>query len=67
MNTITIQVENQSILASLKKVLQAMNGVRILPKQKKSKSGLEEALEDIRCGRVSEYENSEEMFKKLGI
>lgn len=67
MDTLTIQVENPSILASLKKILKAMNGVEILPKSKMKKCGLEEALEDIRCGRVTEYKSSEDMFNKLGI
>lgn len=67
MNTLTIQVENPSILASLKKILKAMNGVEILPKSKTKKCDLEEALEDIRCGRVTEYKSSEDMFNKLGI
>lgn len=67
MATLTIQVENQSILYSLKKILKAMDGVEILPKSKTKKNGLEEAIDDIRCGRVTEFDSSEDMFKKLGI
>lgn len=67
MNTITIQVENPSIFAGLKKVLSSMNGVVILPKARKKKSGLEEALDDMRCGRVTTYKNADDMFEKLGI
>lgn len=67
MATLTIRVENPSILASLKKILKAMDGVEILPKSKTKKSGLEEALEDIRCGRVTEFDSSEDLFKKLGM
>lgn len=39
MATLTIQVENQSILYSLKKILKAMDGVEILPKSKTKKVG----------------------------
>ncbi len=67
MDTITIQVENPSIFAGLKKVLSSMNGVAILPKVRKKKSGLEEALDDVRCGRVTTYKNVDDMFEKLGI
>ena len=67
MNTMTIQVDNPSIYAGLKKVLSSMNGVVILPNTRKKKSGLEEALEDVRCGRVTTYKNADDMFEKLGI
>ena len=60
MNTITIQVE-------LIKVLKSMNGVVILPTHKNKKSGMEEAMDDIRHGRVTEYKDADEMFEKLGI
>lgn len=66
MNTITIQVEDHKVMAGLKKVLEAMNGVVILPARKK-KSGIAEAMEDVRKGRVTKYESSDNMFEKLGI
>ena len=31
------------------------------------KSGLDEALEDVRAGRVTEYESVDDLFEKLGI
>lgn len=67
MNTITIKVEDRSVMAGLKKVLKSMNGVVIVPTKKKKKTGIEEAMDDIRCGRVTEYESAEDMFDKLGI
>ena len=30
-------------------------------------AGIEEAMDDIRHGRVTEYESADDMFKKLGI
>lgn len=67
MNTITIKVEDSSVMAGLKKVLRSMNGVVIVPAKKKKKTGIEEAMDDIRSGKVTEYENAEDMFEKLGI
>ncbi len=54
-------------MSGLKKVLQSMNGVVIVPTKRKKKKGIEEAMDDIRCGRVTKYESAEDMFDKLGI
>ena len=67
MNTITIQVEDRNVMSGLKKVLKSMNGVVILPTHKNKKSGIEEAMDDISHGRVTEYKGADEMFEKLGI
>ena len=65
MATLTIQVEDRSVLAELKKMLESMKGVVIVPNHKKT--GIEEAMDDIRHGRVTEYKNADDMFEKLGI
>lgn len=52
-------------MAELKKVLESMKGVVIVPNHKKT--GIEEAMDDIRHGRVTEYKNADDMFDKLGI
>ncbi len=49
------------------KILNALNGVSIEKIIRKKKSGLEEALDDIKAGRVTRYESVEDMFKELGI
>ena len=61
----TIRVEDRSVLAELKKMLESMRGVVIVPNHKKT--GIEEAMDDIRHGRVTEYKNADDMFDKLGI
>ena len=58
-------MEDRSVLAKLKKVLESMKGVVIVPNHKKT--GIEEAIDDIRHGRVTEYKNADDMFDKLGI
>ena len=44
-----------------------MKGVVIVPNHQKSMSGIEEAMDDIRHGRVTEYKSADDMFEKLGI
>lgn len=67
METLTIQVEDRNVMSGLKKVLKSMNGVVIVPAKKKKRTGLEEAMDDIRHGRVTEYRSADDMFKKLGL
>ena len=70
MATLTIQVDNPAILSSIRKVLNALDGVRILPQHKSAtrKKGIDEALEDVRLGRVSgPFSTPEEVFEHLGI
>lgn len=55
MNTLTIKVEDQSVMAGFKKVLSAMNGVVILTNSKKRMTGMEEAMDDVRKGKVTKY------------
>ena len=43
-----------------------MKGVVIVPNHQK-KTGIEEAMDDIRHGRVTEYKSADDMFEKLGI
>lgn len=44
MATLTIQVEDNSVMA-----------------------GIEEAMDDIRHGRVTKYESADDMFEELGM
>ena len=53
-------------MAGLKKVLESMKGGVIVPNHQK-KTGIEEAMDDIRHGRVTEYKSADDMFEKLGI
>lgn len=47
--------------------MKSMNCVVILPTHKNKNSGIDEAMDDIRHGRVTEYKDADEMFEKLGI
>lgn len=65
MEQIIINVEDKSILRSLRKILNSLNGVSIVKPARKRKSGLDEAIEDVKNGRVYTAKNSEEMFKHI--
>lgn len=67
MTQLTINIEDESILPHLKKILKAIDGVSIAKTSKTSKCGLDEAYEDVRNGRVTHYENADDFFKAMGI
>lgn len=67
MTQLTINIENTSILPHLRKILNAIDGVSIAKPINKRKSGIEEAYEDVRSGRVTRYNNTEDLYKAMGI
>lgn len=71
MTQLIINIENPAILPSLKKILGALDGVSIAKtthKKQENKTGLEEAIDDIRAGRVSgPFDTTEALFKHLEI
>lgn len=68
MTQLTINIEDKSILPHLKKILNAIDGVSIAKPSKTKKCGLDEALDDVKTGRVHHAENVDDMFKEvLGI
>jgi predicted Zn-ribbon and HTH transcriptional regulator len=67
MTQLTINVEDKSILPHLKKILNAIEGVSIAKPSRKKKCGLDEALDDVKAGRVHRYDSVDDMFKSLGI
>ncbi len=67
MTQLTINIEDKSILPHLKKILNALEGVSIAKPVRKKKSGLEEALEDVKVGRLKRFESMDSLFKDLGV
>lgn len=65
MQQVVINVENPSILPSLRRVLNAMEGVSIVPMPRRRRSGIEEAEEDIRKGRVYKAASVDDMFEQI--
>ena len=63
MQQMTINVENPSIMPSLRRVLNAIDGISIVPNRRKK--GIEEAEEAIRKGRVYKADSVDDMFKQI--
>ena len=67
---LTLQFENESIKKHFLKIIELMNGVSVVkpqPKSKTKKCGLDEALEDVKAGRVYEYASVDDFFKEMGL
>lgn len=52
MTQLVLNIDDPSILPTLKRVVKAFKGVTIDRPEKKRKCSLDEALEDVRAGRV---------------
>ena len=66
MTQLILNIEDKSILPSLRKILSKLDGVTIC-KQQTRKTGLEKAIEDVKAGRVTSYNSKEELYKDLGL
>ena len=70
MTQLTLQFENNAIKNHFLKIVELMNGVTVVKPQTKSrrkKCGLDEAWEDVKAGRVSEYASVDDFFKEMGL
>lgn len=65
MTELVLTIEDETIIPSLRKVLGSMNGVTVKTTRKK-KSGMELAMEDVKDGRVTEWDGTvEEMIDSI--
>ena len=64
MTELILNVENESILPSLKKVLSSLAGVTVKKAPKRKKGSLEMALEDIEAGRVYSAKDGSDLIRK---
>ena len=72
MKQILIQIEDATLLSSIKKVLKSLHGVSIKEIQepnpkRKIMSGIEKSLDDVKNGRVREIKDPKAYFKKLKV
>ncbi len=65
MTQLTINIEDKSIVPHLKKILNAIEGVSIVKSSTEKKCGLEEALDDVKAGRVHYADSVDDMFKQV--
>ncbi|MGM9842587.1 MAG: hypothetical protein ACI30S_00020 [Muribaculaceae bacterium] len=62
----TLKITDNSILPSLKRILEALNGVSIVS-SKSEKTEMDKAREDVNAGRLISYSSKNELFEDLGI
>lgn len=68
MTQLILNIEDTTILPSLKKILGAISGIsieKVQPRRKKSE--MELALEDKAQGRVVKCKDKEDLFNQLGL
>lgn len=73
MATIVLDVQDESLVAQIKKACQLLKGVASV-KVQRSKSeditktaGFKEAMEDVKHGRVTEYASLKDFYKEMGL
>ena len=66
MTTLTLKITDNSILPSLKRILEALNGVSIVS-SKSEKTEMDKAREDVNAGKLISYSSKNELFEDLGI
>lgn len=76
MATIVLQVPDESLVPKVKQACKMLLGVTSVKVQKPAKpkeydvtktASYRAAMEDVKHGRVTEYDSVEDMFQKLGI
>lgn len=65
MTQLTINIEDQSILPHLKKILLAIRGISIAPEPTKQSTGWEEAMDDIKEGRIYDAASVRDMYRQI--
>lgn len=63
MTEITLKVTDESLMPMLRKLFNSIEGVEI--SRRRRKTGIEQALEDVKAGRINEWKNTDEMFNAL--
>lgn len=65
MTQLVINIEDKTMATHLKKILSAMEGVSIVKQSREKKRGLDEAIEDVKAGRVFHADSVDEMFSQI--
>ncbi|MDO4211946.1 MAG: hypothetical protein Q4D23_09590 [Bacteroidales bacterium] len=64
-NQLILTFENASIMSAVKKMLSFMQGVTVTTPRKKKLNGVDQALLDIKEGRVYHAESLDDLFNQL--
>lgn len=62
--TLNVPESKAHLFRALAKVF---GGTMVKPRTAKKRCGLDEALDDIKNGRVAQYTSADDLFKKMGI
>ncbi len=65
MTQFTLTIDDPKDVSLIKKLLAKFDGVTLKKANSKRKTGIDEALEDVACGRVYHAENVEDLFNQL--
>ena len=73
MATIVLDVQDESLVAQIKKVCQLLKGVASVRVHKTKNeditktAGYKEAMDDVKHGRVTEYASLKDFYKEMGL
>ena len=67
MTQLLLTINDPAEASLLKKLLAKFDSVPVSKPTRKRKTGLDEALEDVKAGRVSHYDSVEDFFKEMGV
>ena len=67
MTQITLTISDPKDASLIKKLLAKFDSVTISKPQRKRKTGIDEALEDVAAGRVTRYDSVDDFFKEMGL
>lgn len=68
MTQLVLNISDPSVLPTLKRVVKAFKGVTIdspAKGKKKTKCGLDKAIEDVAAGRIREVKSTDDLFKHI--
>lgn len=67
MTQFTLTINDPKDVSLIKKILSKFDGVTLKKTPGKRKTGLDEALEDVKAGRITRYDSVEDFFKEMGV
>lgn len=67
MTQITLTITDPEEASLIKKLLAKFDSVTISKSVNRRKTGLDEAIEDVKAGRVTRYSSVEDFFKEMGV
>lgn len=67
MTQLTLTITDPKEATLIRKLLAKFDSVTVSKPSRKRKTGIDEALEDVKAGRVTRYDSVEDFFKEMGV